>query len=145
MNTKWAVTPTSALNSATYVPDVPDVPGVPGFRNFTCIAGLSALLALAGCNQYDGIPMIGVDSQGNPVQVFVPEKEYSERVVAVASSVNDSALPALNRQKTRPGWMVRTLTIGINASAQIGIGPFQIGAVPRFRFIFSNSTDPTLP
>ncbi|MEO5968621.1 MAG: hypothetical protein ABIQ95_01735, partial [Bdellovibrionia bacterium] len=88
---------------------------------------------------------IGIDSKGNPSQVFVPEKDYSKRVIEVVSSINDSALPALNRQKIRPGWMVRTIAIGVVANVQVGIGPFQIGAVPRSRFIFSNSTDPTIP
>jgi hypothetical protein len=109
------------------------------------ISSLCGLFIITGCKYSDGIPVIGVDSKGNPSQVFVPEKEYSKIVVEVTSTINDSALPALNRQKTRPGFMMRTALIGVGASAQVGIGPFQIGAVPRSRFIFSNSTDPVIP
>ncbi|MEO5968338.1 MAG: hypothetical protein ABIQ95_00300, partial [Bdellovibrionia bacterium] len=80
------------------------------------ISAFIALAALNGCKYYDGIPVIGVDSKGNPSQVFVPEKDYSNRVLAMVSTVNDSALLALNRQKIRPGFMLRTVTIGVAAN-----------------------------
>ena len=111
------------------------------FRDFT----LLCILFLCGCNYFDGIPMIGIDANGNPAQAFAPESEYSKRLIAVASSVQDSTLPVLNQLEGHSAWILRNISIGIGVNAEIGIGPFKIGAFPRFRMVFTNSSEPSLP
>lgn len=101
------------------------------------------LFSMSGCNQLEGIPVIGFDSNNNPAQVWVPEKEYSNRVSSAADSLQESALPVLAKRSADSPWGLRTVVVGLGVNTQIGIGPFQIGALPRFRVVFSNSTDPT--
>ena len=101
---------------------------------------------MTGCNYEGQIPVIGVDQNGNPTQVMVSEKDYTDRLTTLISSVQDSALPVLNRREVHKPWMLRTLVFGIGVNAEVGVGPLiKVGAYPRTRLVFSNSTDPTLP
>ena len=100
---------------------------------------------LTGCNFKDLIPVIGFDADGNPAQVQVPNKDYVDRLAELTTTVQDSAIPVLSSHEDSAGWQVRTLAFGIGVNAQVGIGPFKIGAYPRCRLILSNSTDPTMP
>jgi len=102
------------------------------------------VLPIAACLR-DGVPVIGFDEHGNPAQVEISGKEYSKRLSAVISSVPESTLEALGESSTRSGWMLRTAVVGIGVGAEIGIGPFKIGALPRARLLFSNSTEPAIP
>ena len=104
-----------------------------------------SVVALPNCNYFDGIPVIGLDSRGVAAQVFVPKSEYVKRMMAYTSSVQDSLLPVLNRHDPGSEWALRTVIFGAGVNAEVGIGPFRVGAFPRFRMIFSNSKDPSLP
>ena len=42
-------------------------------------------------------------------------------------------------------WMLRTAVIGLGVNTEVGIGPFKVAALPKFRVAFTNSTDPSLP
>ena len=105
------------------------------------------------CAYFEGIPVIGITSNGMASQVFVPKQDYSKRLLATVSSVQESALLSLdyrNFPSTSPApsnssWSLRTLVLGIGVSSTIGIGPFSVGALPKFRIMFTNHSDPTLP
>jgi hypothetical protein len=114
-------------------------------NNFFRIFLLGLVLISVGCNIKDHVPAIAFDADGNPTQVLVPHKEYSKRLMALTSTVQDTAIPVLTQHEGRARWGVRTLSFGIGVNAQIGVGPFSVGAYPRVRLIFSNSTDPTMP
>ncbi len=105
---------------------------------------LSCATPLAGCNN-DDIPLLGLDDNKNPIEVLVSKPEYSRRIGLALTAAQDSAIPALNRRTFGGGWGLRTLVLGIGVSAEVGLGPFKVGAVPRFRVAFTNSTDPSLP
>lgn len=100
---------------------------------------------LEGCNTLDMIPVIGLDEDGNPAQIQVPHREYSKRLVAMTQDFQDTTIPILSRRERASGFQIRTIAIGIGANAQIGFGPFKIGAFPHCRLIFSNSSDPSIP
>ena len=106
---------------------------------------LCAAAPMTGCNPESGIPVIGMDKNGNPGQVWIGGEDYTSRLGAVLTSVNDSVLPVVNAQSASKSWMLRTVTVGVGVTTEVGIGPWKVGAVPRARLIFSNSSDPTLP
>ncbi len=109
------------------------------------VAGLF-LFSLSGCMGENKIPMISYDQDGNAVQVMVSEGEYSEHVTQMISSVQDSAAPVLSKTASSPSWMLRTIVVGTGVNMEIGVDPIvKVGVYPRFRMVFSNSTDPTLP
>ncbi|MEO5971555.1 MAG: hypothetical protein ABIQ95_16645 [Bdellovibrionia bacterium] len=103
----------------------------------------SICFIFSGCKMVNGIPVIGSDENNNPVQLWIPEKDYVESVLAATTSIDDTTLPVLKKRETHSPWLLRTVVIGIGVTTQVGIGPFQIGALPRFRMIFTNSSDPT--
>lgn len=105
---------------------------------------LCCATAFAGCNTLD-IPLIGLDENKNPIEVLVAKPEYAKRVGLALSAAQDSAMPALNRRVLFGNWGLRTVVIGLGVSGEIGLGPFKVGAIPRFRVAFTNSTDPSLP
>jgi len=100
----------------------------------------------------DQIPVIGTDANGNPAQVEVPGPVYSSRLNTVLTSIQDSVIPVLNERDaaasertTAQPWLLRTMAFGVGVNAEIGVGPITIGALPRTRLVFTNSTDPSLP
>lgn len=109
-------------------------------------------LGLMGCNLPWGakLPAIAFDSNGEPTQVMVPESEVRKRLGASFSTTADSALLALQSSdighfsRGQP-LVLRTASVGIGILAEVGVGPFKIGATPQFRLMFSNSKEPTIP
>lgn len=104
-------------------------------------------LILSSCepSNYDPFPVIGLDKDGNPAQILVPKDEYKNRLQAVTESLNDSTLLVLSRKEQSGKWKLTTLVVGFGVNTQIGIGPFQVGAFPRMRLVYSCSENPTLP
>jgi hypothetical protein len=119
------------------------------------VCALGTIVSFSGCRGGRGvenaIPVIGVDENGNPTEVMIGEADYSERLEQLMSSYIDSTLPVLNRSVASPkepspsDWMIRTVTLGVGINAEIGVGSAKVGAFPRFRLIFTNSKDPTVP
>src|SRR4051812_4624307 len=114
-------------------------------KTSTILFSVLLLLPFSGCNLQDSIPVIGFNEKGEPAQILILEKEYTKRFTALTQSVQDSAVPVLDKHESRSAWMLRTLSFGIGMNAEIGIGPFKVGAFPRMRLIFTNSSEPTLP
>ena len=106
-----------------------------------------SLLFFVRCNYLDGIPVIGIDAQGNPAQVFVPKGEYPKRLHAAISHIQESAVPVLGQSNgsSCSGWMLRVISFGVAVGVTVGIGPYQVGAMPKFRMMFTNSMEPLLP
>lgn len=99
------------------------------------------------CNYIDFIPVIGLDVNGQPAQQLIPRSEYINRVYASVSSIEESTVTVLKKRAhlSCSSWKLRTVSVGIAASTTIGLGPIQVGAMPRFRMMFTNSLDPPLP
>lgn len=108
---------------------------------------MKILLAVlvAGNAFASSIPMVGSDLNGEPAIVNVPQNEYVERLKSVLINANDSVVPFLQKREAKPGWMLRTVVVGLGVSTEIGIGPFKVGATPRSRLVFTNSSNPMVP
>lgn len=107
------------------------------------------VLALVLCSQLamaKDLPMIGIDQDGHPVEVFVKKEKYRKQLTDAVKGVQTSALPVLDKHEKSAPWSLRTIVIGVGLSIEVGIGPIlKLGAAPRFRALFSNSSDPVLP
>lgn len=114
-------------------------------RNKTLVLCLClASLVASGCN-FDDILLVGLDEKDNPAEAVLSRKDYADKVGKALATVQESSVPVLESRNASSGFMLRTLVIGIGVSAEAGIGPFKVGAVPRFRVAFTNSSDPSLP
>ncbi len=92
------------------------------------------------------ILMVGLDKNGAPVDVLVPEAEYRENLRKALTDVQTSTIPVLqNKSETSKGWLLRTAVVGIGVNMEIGIGEWKFGVLPRFRVGFSNAKDPAMP
>ena len=101
---------------------------------------LSVLVSTTGCHYKKEIPVIGWGSDGNPAQTLIPAKEYSKPLYALTSSVQDSAIPVLNRRVSKTHWKLRSALFGIGVNTELSFGRlFKIGAYPRFRLVFCNT------
>jgi hypothetical protein len=111
------------------------------------MAGLClSLMIIGSLAQAADIPVIRLDENGNPVQVKMNGKDYSDRLKATLHTMHDSTLPALHNTEANSGWGLRTVLVGVGVNAVWGIGKLvQFGANPRVRLLFTNSTDPQLP
>jgi hypothetical protein len=98
------------------------------------------LSALTGCHYKKEIPVIGWDQDGNPTQTLIPAKEYSKRLYALALSVEDSALPVLDRKDSKTHWKLQRVSFGVGLDTGLSFGGlFRIGAFPRFKLVFCKS------
>jgi hypothetical protein len=94
----------------------------------------------------DVVPVTGTNANGETIVVEVPQKEYSERLRATTSTVNDSFVEAIDMtSKSATQWHLRTIGVGLGVNMEFGIGNMKIGALPRVRLLFTNSTNPPLP
>ncbi len=94
----------------------------------------------------DSITMIGLDEKGSPVESIMKKREYTERLAAISTAVNESAVVAMSRQENKASWGLRTLAVGIGVGLEAGLGPIiKVKMTPRFRLIFSNLAEPILP
>jgi hypothetical protein len=111
----------------------------------TAIAATLVLASIARAAEPE-IPVVGMDDAGEVLEATVPVPKYVERLRGAVGSVRESTLPVLARHAGGPGWRLRTMVVGLGVNAEIGIGPIlKVGATPRFRLAFSNSTDPVMP
>lgn len=92
------------------------------------------------------LPLVGLDRDGNPVELFVKKEKYQKQMTEAIDGVQTSALPVLEKHEKSAPWSLRTIVVGIGLSVQVGIGPIiKLTAAPRFRALFSNSNDPVIP
>ena len=115
-------------------------------KNTAQLTCLLALLFTLACNYKKEIPVIGIDSNGNPMQTLIPAKEYSKRLEYIASTFQDSAIAVLNQRSRHSKFKLRTVALGVGISTELNFGGlFKIGAYPRFRLIFCSTPVCTLP
>ncbi len=92
------------------------------------------------------VTLLGLDEKGSPVSQIVNKKEFSQRLTVITDAVNESALTAMSRQAAQATWDLRTFTVGIGASLEVGLGPIiKVKGTPRFRLVYSNLEDPITP
>jgi hypothetical protein len=103
----------------------------------------AALPAGAWCAE---IPMVGLDDDGNVVELKMNGKDYTEQLGAVVTAMHDSASEALMARSTRKGWSLRTFVLGVGVGFEVGLGPIiKMKATPKFRLAFTNQKEPALP
>jgi hypothetical protein len=111
----------------------------------------AALLALptfghADESLTDELPIVGFDKNHCQTDALLPKTHYKHLFRKIVTDMHDSAKPVLERQKKRPGWMLRHVAVGVGVSATVGLGPiYSLTAKPRIRMVFSNSTHPEHP
>lgn len=118
-------------------------------RRLAVLALSLSLVAASGCMDPSDFPVIGIDADGNATQVLISENDYSSKLTATVSAYQDSALPVLQKRPVAGAagpWMLRTVAVGIGINTEIGVGDLvKIGAAPKLRLVFSNSSDPVVP
>jgi hypothetical protein len=104
-----------------------------------------ALVALTGCSQ-QGIPMVGFDDNGNPVERYAEDAQFRDELSKATSQVNDSAFRALQAAPADQSGMLRSVVVGLGFNLSGGLGPIvTLGVSPKVRFVFSNSQKPIVP
>lgn len=92
------------------------------------------------------ILMVGLDKNGAPVEVLVPESQYKDNLKKALVEVHSSTLPVLEAKSDfTKGWMLRTVVVGVGVNMELGIGEAKFGILPRFRVGFSNAKEPSVP
>ncbi|HEY8278614.1 MAG TPA: hypothetical protein VIH99_03255 [Bdellovibrionota bacterium] len=91
-------------------------------------------------------PLVG-KSTGQERARMVGKDAYFNLLHSLSGTVHDSTLPTLaSQQATASGWLLRDVAVGIGFALEVGLGPIWSTTIaPRVRFVFSNSTSPTLP
>lgn len=93
-----------------------------------------------------GIPLIGLNRDGKQVSVSVSQSDFEKQMKEIATSVHESAMPALLQHSRGHYWMLRTLVIGVGLQLDAGLGPIlSITTKPRFRLVYTNSSAPFFP
>lgn len=95
----------------------------------------------------DDIPMLGIAEDGSPIEIFVPESTYQERLTQAVVSLQEATLPILEQKsQTSTDWMLRSVVVGLGVRIDIGLGNLiRFGIIPRFRLAFSNHKEPAIP
>ena len=97
-------------------------------------------------SQAADILMVGLDKDGVPVEVVVPDAEYKSNLKKAIASVQTSALPVLQKKsEIYTGWMLRSAVFGLGVNIELGLGEIKFGILPRFRIGFSNAKEPSIP
>jgi hypothetical protein len=116
-------------------------------KNFHLLIVLSLFIgSISSAEVSETVPVVGTNPNGQAVVVEVPKQEYSQRLTAATSTVNDSMIDAIDLTSSKSTqWHLRTIAVGLGVNMEFGIGIFKIGALPRVRLLFTNSTKPPLP
>ncbi|MCC7442969.1 MAG: hypothetical protein IT285_15155 [Bdellovibrionales bacterium] len=111
------------------------------------LIGMAALAAIvfSGCRG-NSVLMLVPDGKGGWDQERVPAQEYEARVSQVGAVVEASSLETIEKEaRERDGWAVRTVAIGVGATAEIGVADWKVGIAPKTRVFFTNNAKPQLP
>ncbi|MBI1861146.1 MAG: hypothetical protein HYR96_09540 [Deltaproteobacteria bacterium] len=92
------------------------------------------------------LSLVGFDKYGNAISEGVNQDKYEENLAIGLIAVQDSVIPALDKQEAQNlEWSLRTAVIGFALKIGVGFGPFQLGVKPRFRAAFANGENPPIP
>ncbi len=101
------------------------------------------LLALFCTACSEGIPVFGINNDGEVQEIAVDPEIYSEEMGKVVQGLQKKTLPLLEK-KAKTGQLT-TVAVGVGIVAQAGIGPYRVSAEPRIRFLISNKDIPVIP
>jgi hypothetical protein len=113
----------------------------------TCLSaiGVGPLNAIAFGDK-GKIPVVGINEKGEQETIEITQEEYKQKAGAAALTVYDSIMPVLKQEEPKPSkWGMRVVGVGLGVTAEFGIGPVKVGAIPKLRLIFTNHTNPPLP
>lgn len=91
----------------------------------------------------EGIPVFGINENGDVQEIAVDQEVYAQEVGKVVQGLQQKTLPLLE-SKTKAAHLT-TVAVGVGIVAQAGVGPLKVSAEPRIRFLISNKETPTLP
>ena len=73
-------------------------------------------------------PIVGLNAQGLPTLIRVPNRQYTLRLQETVRAYHDSILPVLQQKAMIPAapqsekWMLRMVAVGVGVSFQAGAG-----------------------
>ena len=107
-------------------------------------------IAVPGTAFAEDVPVVGLDENNQSVVRNIPSGQYSDSLKTVLFSVQGSMLPLLEngcQKAPRQGsWALRTVTVGVNAGIQGGLGPIiSLTGKARFRVVFTNQRNAVYP
>lgn len=91
----------------------------------------------------EGIPVFGLNTDGEVEQIFIDSEIYSQEMGKVVQGLQKKTLPLLENKPNQ--WQLTTIAVGVGIVAQAGIGPLKVSAEPRMRFLISNKDTPVFP
>lgn len=99
-----------------------------------------------GHSMASDVPMVGLDKDGFPVEILMPQKRYRENLKQAIILIQTSGLSALQKKsENASGWMLRSAVFGIGVSAEVKLSKLKLALLPRFRIGFSNAKEPSVP
>lgn len=113
------------------------------------LARLTGALLIAGaafgCARGE-IPLMGLDDNGNPVDLYAPESLFRDKMIEAVKQVHEATAPVLKDTYKEKSAQLRTVVVGLGFNFEAGIGSIaKVGASPKVRFAFSNSQKPIVP
>ncbi len=104
-------------------------------------------LSLTGClGNRSGVALLGLDSRGKPLEIFVNKETLSQSLGSLMDSVNETTLLTLENSSEKKEWFLRTAVVGLGVKIEAGLGPFvKVSATPRLKLAFSNQIKPVVP
>jgi hypothetical protein len=115
---------------------------------FRMFLGLIILGFTAGATASNTeIPMVGLDSEGNPVEFTMEKGTYIKNLSDGIRATEAATLNALEKRPSSTSkWTLRTIVVGMGVNLEAGLSKvFKLSAMPKFRVLFSKDKDPVTP
>lgn len=86
--------------------------------------------------QAEEIKVIGLSKRGINVR-GISNSNYIESLFSMKKAVDHQLVDGLKSVQANSRWKLSKFSVGLGASGEIGIGPFQIGASIKQRLFYS--------
>ena len=83
--------------------------------------------------QAAGLPLIGLDSGGRPIEVLVQRNVWDSKINKAIGALSESTLYSLDKQRAT----FSKVAIGTYVKMKLGLGPMKGTAEPYFKLYFS--------
>lgn len=107
---------------------------------------ISVCHAGGAISQGEKIRLISLDKNGKSIEALITQDEYSQKVAASISAIQNSLLPVLGKREEstsesatlRGPWLLKRIVVGTGISLEVGVGSVaRLAIFPRFQMIFS--------
>ena len=94
------------------------------------------ILLLIACPVYSQeIYFYALSPKGKMIRSHISSEQYKENLKSTVLAVQN-LIPNFDEQLTLGVWKLKTISIGVGSSGEIGLGPFKLGGGIRQRFYF---------